>query len=84
VIVLSQELVQEEVGGRQYVMTMEESADGPVARKSYVRTGESYEGDVIITSGVEVGQKVILEGSRGLAPGEGIEIVKGEIAADDK
>jgi len=84
VIVLSQELVQEEVGGRQYVMTTGDTPDGPVAEKTYVRTGDSYEGEVVIASGLEIGQQVIINGSRGLAPGEAIEIVQGEIAADDK
>jgi len=79
VIVLSQELVQEEVGGRQYVMTTGDTPDGPVAEKTYVRTGDSYEGEVVIASGLEIGQQVIINGSRGLAPGEAIEIVQGDL-----
>ena len=82
VIVVSQELVQEEVGGRNYVMTVDDGPDGPVARKTYVKTGQSYEGAVIINSGLEAGQRIIVDGSRGLTAGEPIEIIEGEIAAD--
>ena len=82
VIIISQELVQQEVGGKRYVMVVNDGAGEPVSKKVYITTGESYEGDVVVTKGLAVGDEIVVSGSRGLPDGERIQIVNPEIAAD--
>ena len=84
VIIISQELIQQEVGGRIYVMVVDDSGAELNAVKRYITTGESFEGDVVVNTGLESGDKLITTGSRGLTSGERISIVNPEIASDDE
>lgn len=75
VVVVPLNLVQEEVGGRKFVMTVDYQDDGtPVSRKVYVQTGESYDGNVVITNGLSGEEILIDKGARGLADEEIIQI----------
>jgi len=74
VIVVPLELVQQEVGGKNFVYTVANSEKGIVAEKKYVKTGESYDGNVIITEGLRQDMEVIIDGARNLSKGELIEI----------
>lgn len=74
VIVISQELIQQEVGGRDFVILAETGADGPHARKVYIETGQSYEGEVVVISGLDDGDVLIVDGARGISDTESIEI----------
>ncbi|HKK73718.1 MAG TPA: efflux RND transporter periplasmic adaptor subunit [Saprospiraceae bacterium] len=76
-IVLPLSLIQQEVGGQKYVMVVEEGDEALLARKVYVTTGESYDGNVIITSGLEGDEQIINRGARGLSEGDPLEISKG-------
>ncbi len=84
VVIISQELIQQEVGGRIYVMVVDETSGEPKAAKRYITTGASFEGDVVVNSGLAAGDRLITTGSRGLTAGERISIVNPEIAADDE
>ncbi len=75
VIIIPIELVQQEVSGRSYVFVKDENDEGAYAKKVIVETGESYEGNIIITSGLESGEEIIVTGARGLANNELIKIV---------
>ncbi len=66
VLVIAQELVQEEVDGRDFVLLKSNSKDGDVSLKKYVETGQSYDGKVIIESGLNAGDELIIEGALGL------------------
>ena len=68
------EAVQQEVGGRSFVYIQEEGAKGLMAKKVYVTTGESYQGTIVIDSGLEGGEAIILEGSRSLSDEELIQV----------
>ena len=68
-------LVQQEISGKDYVYIKAEGADGPFAKKAYVMLGERSEGNVIITEGLNSGDQVIVEGGRGLAENELIELL---------
>lgn len=68
-------LVQQEVSGRDYVFVKAEGTDGPFAKKAYVMLGERSEGNVIITEGLNIGDQIIVEGGRGLAENELIELL---------
>lgn len=73
-IIVPLETVQEEVGGKSYVFVKDTSEHGPVAKKVYIKTGRSYAGDIIVSDGLSGGEELIVEGSRGLAENEIIEI----------
>lgn len=74
VIVVPLELVQQEVGGKSFVYTVGNSDKGLIAEKQYVETGESYDGNVIISKGLTEDMEVIIDGARNLTRGELIEI----------
>lgn len=66
-IVVSVDLVQQEVGGKQFVYIAETTPEGKVARKVYVKTGESYDNQIVITEGLKAGDEVIQRGARSLS-----------------
>ena len=68
-------LVQQEVSGKDYVYVKADGTDGAYAKKVYVVMGERSEGNVIITEGLKVGDQIIVEGGRGLAENELIELM---------
>ncbi len=68
-------LVQQEVSGKDYVYVKGDGPDGAYAKKIYVVLGERSEGNVIITEGLNVGDQIIIEGGRGLAENELIELM---------
>lgn len=73
-VVIPLSVIQEEVSGRNYVYIMESHESGAVARKVYVELGESYEGDVVINSGLSGSESIIIDGARGLTDGQKISI----------
>ncbi len=74
VVMIPLEMVQEEVGGKSYVFVVEEGQEGTMAKKEYIETGESFEGEIIITKGLKGGEKLIIKGARGLTANELIKI----------
>jgi RND family efflux transporter MFP subunit len=76
-LVVSQELIQQEVSGRKYILVVDTTTgEVPVSKKIYVETGPSYEGDVVVTKGLIGNEVIITRGARGLSVGEGLEIAK--------
>lgn len=76
-VVVPLELVQQEIGGKDFVFVKSSSADGDRAQKVYVELGQSYKGEIIITSGLKGGEELILDGARSLTDQEPVEIKKG-------
>ncbi len=74
-VVIPIELVQQEVSGRSFVFVKDDNQDGAYAKKVMVETGESYDGEIIITAGLKGGEEMIVDGARGLANNELIKIV---------
>ncbi len=74
VVVVAQELVQQEVSGKDYVFVKEDGPDGPISRKKYVVTGSSYNNEVVIREGLTGGEEIIIQGARGLTDGQSIRI----------
>lgn len=74
VVTVPLELVQQEVGGDKYVMVKTQGSESAVAKKIYVKIGDSYEGNVVIEEGLKGGEEIIVKGSRSLNDGEGIEV----------
>ncbi len=79
-VVVPIDLVQQEVSGKQYVYISDEEGGFPIAKKTYVEIGESYEGEIIILDGLTGNETLITDGARGLSDGEFIEISGGEEA----
>jgi len=77
-LVIPLELIQQEVGGKDFVMIKEQNGSDLIAKKVYVTIGDSYEGEVIIKSGLEEGNEVIIDGARTLTNNELIEIARSE------
>ncbi len=72
--VIPVEMVQQEVSGKDYVYIKTAGEKGAVATKVFVETGENYNGEVIIKSGLTGGEEMILEGARGLAENQLIKV----------
>jgi len=73
-VVIPLNLVQQEVSGKKYVFIQAEGPDGSYAKKTYVTTGPSSEGEIIITSGLDGSETLIDEGARGLTDGALIQV----------
>jgi len=75
IIVVSQDVIQQEVDGRRFVFTVEEDEEnGTVARKTYIETGESYDNQAVVEEGLSAGDRIITAGSRGLTDGQAVGI----------
>jgi membrane fusion protein (multidrug efflux system) len=75
VVTVPLQTVQQEVSGRDFVFIRADSEEGPIAKKVYVQTGSSYNGHMVITDGLKGGEELIMEGARGLAENELLEIL---------
>lgn len=74
-IVVGQDRIQQEIDGRRFVFVAEEDPEqGPVAKKRYVEVGASFDNQAQITSGLEVGDRIITAGSRGLTDGQKVNL----------
>lgn len=71
VIVLDQNIIQQDVNGSKYVMTV---GEGNKAHKTYIKTGESADGQVIVTEGLNDNAQIIEEGARTVSEGDVLEI----------
>lgn len=61
------EMVQQEVSGRSFVYIKSEGADGSFAKKVYVKTGDNYDGKIVITEGLIGGEEILVDGARVVA-----------------
>lgn len=79
-LVVSQDVIQQEVDGRRYVFVVAEGGEaGPTAEKRYVETGDTYDNQAIITSGLQAGDRIVTDGSRGLTDGQSIALSQNPI-----
>lgn len=73
VIVLTLDMVQQEVGGKEYVMVAGvNDKNEKIARKKYIKTGESYDGKIVIMEGLTETDQLITQGARSLTDNEWI------------
>ena len=70
----SLELVQQEISGKDYVFIVGENEDGKVSEKRYVNTGPTFDNMIVIEEGLAEGEEIIMDGARGLANAELINI----------
>lgn len=74
VVTIPLDIVQEDVSGKKFVFITAKGDKGTIAKKVYLTTGEVYKGNVIIEEGLKGGEELIIDGSRGLADSELIQI----------
>lgn len=77
-------LVQQEVGGDQFVMVSDSTATGMIAKKVYVTTGVTYNDQAVVDQGLKAGLRLIVEGAQDVSNGEAIEIVEQQAALTEK
>ncbi len=82
-VVIRLDLVQQEVSGKSYVFVKANGPEGLLAKKVYVETGESVDGDIIITEGLIGEEEIIMDGARGLSENELIEVKISESTASN-
>lgn len=75
-LVISVDLVQEEVGGKKFVFIAAKDGELQRAKKVYVTTGESYDNQIVIKEGLNPGDEIIVLGSRGLNDNALLEVQK--------
>lgn len=68
------DLVQQEISGKDYVFVIVEAEDGLISEKRYVTTGPTFENLIVIESGINDGDRIIVDGARGLTSAEPIQI----------
>ena len=83
VVIIPLDLVQQEVGGKKYVMIAQNEGRDVLAKKVYIKTGETYDGKVIVTSGLNGGEQLIAKGGRGLADGDVLEITNEKMVSNN-
>lgn len=65
VVVLPVDLIQQEVSGNKYVYIVDNTvAENPIAKKVYVKTGESADNKIVVKEGLSGGEMLISKGSR--------------------
>lgn len=74
VLTIPTTLLQQEVSGRYFVYTVDDSGDKPTVKKSYVKVGESHENSIIVNSGLTADDVLIDKGARQVQPGEHLEV----------
>lgn len=75
-LVISVDLVQQEVGGKKFVYVKSDDQGTPRARKVYVTTGESYNNTIVIREGLKEGDELIVRGALSLSDQDALEIQK--------
>ncbi|MGB3802045.1 MAG: efflux RND transporter periplasmic adaptor subunit [Lewinella sp.] len=73
-IIVSQDYIQQDADGRRFVFTARDEEGDIVARKTYIQTGESYNNRAVVNEGLQTGDRLITNGSRGLADGQPIAL----------
>lgn len=78
-IVIPEVTVQQDAEGRTLVYVWEPIDDNSgIAKRTFVKIGRVYEGQVEILEGLEPGQSIITEGSRNLRDGQEVELAAGQ------
>ena len=66
VITIPVDIIQEEINGKKYVFAAEKKGEEYRARKIYIETGDSYDGNIIVSKGLQGDELIVTEGARAL------------------
>lgn len=72
-IVIPSELIQHEISGKPFVMLAKKDKENFISKKTYIKTGEEYNGQSVIIEGLMVEDLLINKGARSLSDNEFIE-----------
>ena len=78
VFVLPVDIIQQEVSGKDYVYVVDQSTQPERAKKTYIETSLSYDGQVAVESGLKSGDKVVNKGSLILVNDDAVTIISEE------
>ncbi len=76
VMAIPADLIRQDVEGNDYVMTLMHKDGIITAHKNIVKTGDTYDGKIIIESGILESDVIIAEGASSLVNGELVEVQK--------
>jgi membrane fusion protein (multidrug efflux system) len=65
-LVVSQDLIQQEVDGRRYVFIADDKDGKTMASQVFIKTGATYNNMAVVTEGLAAGDRIITTGARGL------------------
>jgi membrane fusion protein (multidrug efflux system) len=74
-VAVSRDALVRYADGRNTVWVVEDSDARPVVRERIVRTGVEFDGLVEVTSGLEAGEQVVIEGNESLRDGQVVTIL---------
>lgn len=77
-VVLPQELILQDVTGRNYVMIKKDER----AERRFVELGKSYRNEVVIESGLDGSERILVKGARLAADGDLLEVIEREDAKE--
>jgi membrane fusion protein (multidrug efflux system) len=66
VITIPVDIIQEEINGKKYVFVADKKGDEFRASKIYIQTAESYDGQIIVSKGLEGNELIVVDGARSL------------------
>lgn len=75
-IVVPIELVQQEIGGADFVFVVETNGSGRIAKKVYVETGRTYKNNVVVEKGLQGNEELVVKGAQTLVDNALIEVVQ--------
>ena len=82
VITIDPEMLQQEVGGKNFVFLVREDNGEYFAEKRYIITGTAADDAIVVDEGLNPGDQIIVKGSRGLTDGDPIELTTSNTEAE--
>lgn len=67
------DIIQETVDGKKYVYTVKQESGKNIATQKMIQTAESYDGQMVVTEGINTTDQVIINGSTSVR--EGMELI---------
>ena len=74
-IIVPLEVIQEEVGGQKYVYAIKKEGGKNLVHKSYVTLGAAATNEVVISSGVDAGDEIVIKGYKDLSEGSKVNSI---------
>ena len=76
VIYVNADLVQQEVGGQNFIYTIEKQGDQVLARKKYIKIGDSGDNQIVIEEGISVDDLIVVDGAFNVNDGGEVKMVE--------
>jgi multidrug efflux pump subunit AcrA (membrane-fusion protein) len=73
-VAIPSRLIQQDVNGNDYLFVITDSEEGTFVERRVIQTGLSYEGFTLVTSGLEVGERIVDKGSRSINDGQQVTV----------